>query len=176
MTPFTTFRSKACRIEIREPINSKECCTLRCTPKRGQPLGRANVRPGSRGGSHVQLAHHCAYCGCRAEHYSAGPDFSVGAWLRRAWLRRMRWLWRVRWIWRRHWLRRLWRVRRLWLRCFLEALRRVRFVDRSLRHDKVNAPIHERPRAFARRVDDRLLMHVEAGVDEHRSASLAVEG
>jgi hypothetical protein len=59
---------------------------------------------------------------------------------------------------------------------FLEALRRVRFVDRSLRHDKVNAPVHERLRAFARRIDDRLLMHIEARVDEHRSARLALEG
>jgi hypothetical protein len=48
--------------------------------------------------------------------------------------------------------------------------------DEQPRHDKVNAPVHERLRAFARRIDDRLLMHIEARVDEHRSARLAIEG
>src|SRR5215831_15385768 len=44
------------------------------------------------------------------------------------------------------------------------ALRPSRFVDRPLRHDEVDAPVDECLRAFARRIDNRLLMHIEAGI------------
>jgi hypothetical protein len=61
-------------------------------------------------------------------------------------------------------------------RRFAIAPRRGRFINSLLRHDKVDASIDERLCAFARCVDNRLLMDVEARIDEYGNARLAVEG
>ena len=49
-------------------------------------------------------------------------------------------------------------------------------VNAAFRHDEINSAVGRRSGAFVRSVDDRFLMHVEAGTDQHRHAHARLVG
>ena len=49
------------------------------------------------------------------------------------------------------------------------------FVEGPVGDHEVDPVVAERPAALLRRVDDRLLVDVEGGVDQHRQAGLCLE-
>src|ERR1700741_4143221 len=49
-------------------------------------------------------------------------------------------------------------------------------IDSAFGHDEIDPAVGQRAGAFVRIVDDRLFMHVEAGVDQHRHAGQRLVG